>query len=140
MITGGPIDESQIFISGLYGTLGTMWIDEAGIIYSGQSILYEYKNGNWDYIRKLDHNKLGSNPGGLYRGFVYSIYGSASNDIVISGDRNTLRHFNGFSWSELGYPYNPRRNIHWGPAIIKEDIIAVVGFENRKAIIMLLNR
>jgi hypothetical protein len=75
----------------------------------------------------------------LHRGFISSIRGNGSNDFVIAGDRNTLKHFNGISWQQIGLPYNPQSQISL-IAKQKGNTVVAVGSNGSKAFIILLNR
>jgi len=66
--------------------------------------------------------------------------GNASNDILMCGDKNTLRHFNGESWEQLGIPFTPTRHIFWRSVAIKGNIAVAVGDEGDKAKIIVLKR
>ena len=137
MIEGEVIDSTELF-SKLFGTFDAVWIDDIGTVYTGGDFLYQYKNNKWDYIHSLPENYIGGDQ--YYIGYIYSISGNKSNDIVVSGDRNTLRHFNGVDWVEIGIPYNPYRSIFWRSVRIKDNLAVVVGDEGSKAKIMLLKR
>jgi hypothetical protein len=58
------------------------------------------------------------------------------------GDRNTIRHFNGISWVQLGSEYNPQCEQIWYRNKIKKNTAISVGriVENDKAIISLFKR
>ena len=137
MIVGEIIDDTELFEK-LFGRLGTLWVDELGTLYAGADFLYYYKNKEWDYVRSLPENYIGSDP--YYIGYLYSIRGNRSNDILICGDRNTLRHFNGVNWFEIGIPYNPYRSIFWRSVGIKDNLAVAVGDEGIKAEIIILKR
>ncbi len=137
MIEGDIIDESQLFDK-LFGRLGTLWVDEIGTLYAGADFLYQFKNSKWDFVRSLPENYLGGDQ--YYIGYLYSIRGNKSNDIIVAGDRNTLRHFNGLDWSEIGIPYNPYRSIFWRSVSIKDNLSVAIGDEGIKAKIIMLNR
>lgn len=139
VIEGEHIDESQLFEK-LYGSCAAIWIDERNTVYTGGHILYEYKNNAWNYINSLPENYIGGNTTAQYRGFISGIRGNASNDWVICGDRNTLKHFNGSTWKQLGLPYDPSSDIRWLAVAQKENLIVTVGDEGNKAAIILLKR
>ena len=138
MINAEVIDESQLFQK-LYGILGTVWLDEHNTIYTGGSLLFRYKNSEWNYETSLPENFIGGNPGASYRGVISSIRGNASNDYIIAGGRNTLKHFNGVSWQQIGLPYNPQSPISL-VAKQKGNTVVAVGSNGSKAFIILLNR
>ena len=139
MIYGEIINQNELFQK-LYGELSSVWIDNNNIIYTGGNLLYNYKNNQWDYVRSLPENYIGGNPGTYYRGFIYSIRGNANNDYVIAGDRNTLKHFNGLSWQQIGLSYNPSSPIIWFSVIVKSNTIVAAGTENGKAKVILLKK
>ncbi len=137
MIEGEIIDESQLFDK-LFGRLGTLWVDEIGTLYAGADFLYQFKNSKWDFVRSLPENYLGGDQ--YYIGYLYSIRGNKSNDIIVAGDRNTLRHFNGLDWSEIGIPYLPTDSIFWRSVQMKGNLAVAVGDEGIQAKIIMLNR
>ena len=137
MIEGDIIDESQLF-SKLFGRLGALWTDEIGTLYVGADFLYQFKNKKWNFVRSLPENYLGGDQN--YIGYLYSIRGNKSNDIIIAGDRNTLRHFNGIDWAEIGIPYLPTRHIFWRSVQMKGNLAIAVGDEGIKAKIIMLKR
>ena len=139
MINSGIINQNELFEK-LYGELAAVWIDETGTIYTGGNLLFRYKNDSWNYETSLPENFIGGNPGAYYRGFLSSIRGNASNDYIIAGDRNTLKHFNGFTWDQLGLPYSPTSTIIWYSVEQKGNTAVAVGDIDKKAIIMVLNR
>jgi len=139
MINSEVIDESELFQK-LYGILGTVWLDEHNTIYTGGSFLFRYKNNEWNYVTSLPENFIGGNPGAYYRGVISSIKGNASNDYIIAGGRNTLKHFNGVTWEQLGLPYDPQSPIVWRIVKMKNNTAVAVGFKNNYAHIILLNR
>ena len=137
MIEGEVIDESQLFTK-LFGSFGAIWVDEIGTVYTGGDFLYQFKNKKWDFVRTLPENYLGGDQ--YYIGYLYSIRGNKSNDIILAGDRNTLRHFNGIEWSEIGIPYLPTQHIFWRSVQMKGKLAIAVGDEGIKAKIIMLNR
>ncbi len=139
MINSGIITENELFQM-LYGELASVWVDENNTVYTGGNLLFRYKNVSWDYVRSLPENFIGGNPGTYYRGFIASIRGNGSNDYIIAGDRNTLRHFNGVSWEQLGLPYDPQSPIIWRSVKMKGSTAAAVGDKGSKAFIILLNK
>jgi hypothetical protein len=139
MINSEIIDESQLFQK-LYGIIGSVWLDENNTIYTGGSLLFRYKNGEWNYETSLPENFIGGNPGAFYRGVISSIRGNASNDYIIAGGRNTLKHFNGVSWEQIGLPYDPQSPIVWRNVKTKNNILVAVGFKDNYAFIILLNK
>jgi hypothetical protein len=139
MINSGIINSNELF-GKLYGELDAVWVDENGTVYTGGNLLFQYKNSIWDYVISLPENYIGGNPGNYYRGFISSIRGNSSNDYIIAGDRNTLKHFNGMSWAQIGLPYSPQSQIIWRSVKMKNNSVVAVGFNGSKAFIILLNR
>ena len=138
MINSEIIDESELFEK-LYGDLASVWVDELGTVYAGGNLLYRYKNNEWNYVTSLPENFIGGNPGSYYRGALSSIRGNASNDYIIAGERNTLRHFNGVTWEQIGLPYSPSSLIGWAKVIQKGNLAVAVGINGSKAFIIILN-
>ncbi len=139
MINSEIISENELFDK-LYGELASVWVDEIGTIYTGGNLLFSYKNNKWNYVTSLPENYIGGNPGANYRGFITSIRGNGSNDYIIAGDRNTLKHFNGVTWEQIGLPYSPSSPIIWYKVEQKGNIAVAVGDKGSKAFIIMLNR
>ncbi|MCZ7609357.1 MAG: hypothetical protein M5U17_04265 [Ignavibacterium sp.] len=138
MINSEIISENELFDK-LFGSLDAIWLDENNTLYTAGNLMFQHKNNKWDYVRSLPENFIGGNPGTYYRGFISSIRGNASNDYVIAGDRNTLKHFNGISWQQIGLPYNPQSQISL-IAKQKGNTVVAVGSNGSNAFIILLNR
>ncbi len=139
MINSEIITEDELFDK-LYGELESVWVDENGIIYAGGDLLYRYKNNQWNYETSLPENYIGGNPGAFYRGSIASIRGNGSNDYIIAGGRNTLKHFNGIDWEQIGLPYSPSSPIAYGKVEQKGNTAVAVGWNGNKAFIILLKR
>ncbi len=139
MINSELINESELFDK-LYGELWSVWVDDNGTVYAGGNLLFRYKNNKWNYETSLPENFIGGNPGAYYRGFITSIRGNASNDYIIAGDRNTLKHFNGVSWEQIGLPYSPSSPIIWYNVEQKGNTAVAVGDKGSYAFIILLNK
>ena len=140
MVEAGVVTPDQLFKPKLYGELASVWIDEKNTVYAGGDLLYRCRGGQWDYVRSLPENYIGGNNGATYRGFIYRIRGSKSNDMWIVGDRNTLRHYNGSTWVQLGYPYDPQSEISWRSLDVKENLCVVVGKAGMLGVVMMLRR
>jgi hypothetical protein len=134
------ITADQLFKPKLYGDITTVWIDEKNTIYAGGSLLFWNKYNQWDYVRSLPENYLGGNQNVFYRGFIGKIRGNASNDLWIGGDRNTLRHFNGATWTQVGLPYDPNSAIAWPGIAVKGNLCIAVGENGRSAIAIVIKR
>ena len=140
LVESDNIPPSQLFKPKLYGTISSICFDQSNNLYAAGNIVYQYKLGRWDYLRSLPENYIGGNPGTFYRGYVYKIRATASNDIWIAGDRNTLKHFNGSTWEQIGMPYDPQVDLVWRGMETKDDITVVVGSHNSYAIIMIIKK
>lgn len=140
LVESDNIPPGQLFKPKLYGTISSICFDQSNTLYAAGNIVYQYKFGRWDYLRSLPENYIGGNPGTFYRGYVYKIRAAASNDIWIAGDRNTLRHFNGSTWQQIGTPYDPQVDLVWRGMESKGNVTVVVGSHNNKAMIMMLKR
>jgi len=140
LVEADMVSKEELFHPKLYGSLSSVWVDENNVIYTGGNLFYQYKNNKWNYVESLPENYLGGNPGTYYRGYIGSIRGNASNDMIIAGDRNTLKHFNGADWQQLGLPYSASSDISWGSIVIKGNIAVAVGNEGYKAKIIMLKR
>jgi hypothetical protein len=137
---GANIYESQLFNPKLYGSFSSIWFDQNNTLYSGGNILFQNKFNTWSYVKSLPENFIGGNPGVYYRGYITKVRGNASNDMWIVGDRNTVRHFNGLSWQQIGMPYDPNIDIVWRGMACKDNNTIIVGTHNRSAIIMMIKK
>ena len=134
------ITADQLFKPKLYGDIVTVWIDEKNAIYAGGNLLFWNKYNQWDYVRSLPENYLGGNHNVFYRGFIGKVRGNASNDLWISGDRNTLRHFNGATWTQVGLPYDPNSAIAWPGLAVRGNLCIGTGENGRLAIAIVIRR
>lgn len=139
LITSEIIPEGELF-NKLYGSLSSVWVDEKNTLYTGGNILFNYKFNRWDYVRSMPENYIGGNPNVYYRGFIHSIRGKASNDYFVVGDRNTVRHFNGVTWQQIGLPYDPNSYIIWRSVCVKDNICAIVGDNVSAASILIFRK
>ena len=113
IINSRYLTSPEIFKPNLFGSLPSIWIDEKNTLYAAGNLLYQFKFGKWDYVHSLPENFILGDPGLYYRGYIADVKGVKSNDMWIAGDRNTLRHFNGVRWKQIGYPYSPDSDIGW---------------------------
>ncbi len=139
-VEGANIPESQLFNPKLYGSFSSIWIDPNNTLYSGGNILFQNKFNKWSYVKSLPENFIGGNTGVYYRGYITKVRGNEPNDMWIVGDRNTLRHFNGVSWQQIGMPYDPNIDLVWRGMAGKDDKTIIVGTHNRNAIIMMIKK
>ncbi len=126
-VEGNGFDPSQLFKTQLYGLTDGIWVDEHRTLYTVGNLMYQYKRGKWDYVRSLPENYVNGNPGNYYRGYLHAVRGSASNDIFIFGQSETLIHFNGSTWQKVGPAYVPWSPRWWYNCDVKEDLIVGVG-------------
>ena len=136
---GKIIGSGEVFNPFLYGEFQTVCLIDNTLLLGG-NFLYQFKFNRWNYVKSLPENFVNGNPNGSIRGFIYSITANNENDIIISGDRNTLLHFNGIDWLQLGEPYNPLSNTSHRSTKIQNNIVVTVGFKGNKAMIMKLVR
>ena len=134
------ITPDQLFRPKLYGDMATVWIDEKNTIYAAGNLLFWNKYNQWDYVRSLPENYIGGNPNVYYRGAIGKIRGNASNDLWIGGDRNTLRHFNGMTWTQVGLPYDPNSAIAWPGLAVKGNLCIATGENGRLATAIVIRR
>ena len=126
-----------IFSPYFVGSLSSVWKSQTGTLYFGGGALYKSKNNKWDFDRTLEGNCLRCNGSGDYYASVIKIRGNAVNDIVFVGARNTVRHFNGISWKQLGDTYNPNEHsILYASVAIDNNNIIAVGRKDGEAIII----
>ena len=140
IINSRYLTPAEIFKPDLYGSLPSIWIDEKNTLYAAGNLLYQYKFGRWDYVHSLPENFILGDSGLYYRGYIADVKGIKSNDMWIAGDRNTLRHFNGVSWKQIGYPYSPDSDIGWETIYPTENCAVVVGYKGNSAIVMLIKK
>ncbi|MEO8232122.1 MAG: glucosyl transferase [Ignavibacteriota bacterium] len=139
LANGKIIGADEVFKPFLYGEFQSICLT-GNTLFLGGNFLYQFKFNRWDYVKSLPGNFVNGNPSGSIRGFIYSINANYGNDIIISGDRNTLLHFNGNDWIQLGEPYNTGSNISHRSTKILNHIIVTVGYKGNKALIMKLVR
>ena len=139
LANGKIIGANEVFNPFLYGEFQTVCLIDNTLLLGG-NFLYQFKFNRWNYVKSLPENFVNGNPNGSIRGFIYSITANNGNDIIISGDRNTLLHFNGIEWLQLGEPYDPLSNTSHRSTKIQNNIVVTVGFKGNKAMIMKLVR
>jgi hypothetical protein len=139
LITSEIITENELF-SKLYGSLSSVWVDNNNTLYTGGNILFSYKFDRWDYVRSMPENFIGGNQNTYYRGFIHSIRGNNRNDYWVVGDRNTVRHFNGFNWKQIGEPYDPTSNSIWWSVRVLNNICVIVGDNATSALILMIKK
>ena len=138
---GRFVNEEELFNPYLYGEMSSVWVDENENIYTGGRFLYQLKNRQWDFVHSLPENFYGANAFAFNRGYIQSIRGNSSNDYVIVGQRNTIRHFNGIRWNQLGMPYDVNNSIDWYRVEIKNNVVVACGTRGGStAIIIMLKR
>ncbi|MFA6542624.1 MAG: hypothetical protein WCT99_13575 [Bacteroidota bacterium] len=137
---GEVISPNQLFKPKLYGSLASVWVDEKNTIYAAGNLLYKYQFNKWSYVTSLPENFINGNPNVYYRGFISKIRGNKSNDMWIAGDRNTLRHFNGYSWVQVGLPYDPQSDIIWRSLDVKGNLCVAVGEAGNRAIVIRIKK
>ncbi len=140
LVESKMVPKSQIFNPYLLGQIGSLWIDEKDNLYVVGSLLYKYKFGRWEYLKGLKGNSGYENMNAEYRGYITGIRGNSSNDFFVCGERNTLLHYNGYSWQQIGYPYDPQSDITWYAVESKGNTAIAVGTKGRQAIIMMMRR
>lgn len=128
MIVSESFDTTGFLQTKLYGVIDGLWEDERGTLYTVGNLMFQHKHGRWDYLRSLPGNCLGCNPNFLHNGYLHAVRGNFSNDIIIAGEINTVRHFNGVSWIGLGLPYYPlKHNIFWYACDMRGGVAVVAG-------------
>lgn len=128
MIVSESSDTTGLFRTRLYGAMEGLWVDERRTVYTVGNLMYEFKHSRWDYVRSLPGNYYSGSPNYVYRGYLEDVQGNASNDIFICGQINTLRHFNGVRWVEIGIPYYPLNyGLFWYTVAMKGNTAAAVG-------------
>lgn len=121
-------DQSQLFKPYFDGVISTVWVSGSNSVYFGGAYLYRYRLGQYGLVRSLPGNNPYGNSSIQYRGYISRIRGNADNDMVIVGNGNTVRHFNGGTWQQLGMPYAANSPYIWTSAAMKGNTIVVAGF------------
>ncbi len=141
IIEGDIIDSSQLFKPKLLGITEGLWIDEKNTLYTVGNLIYQYRSGIWSLVKSLAGNNFTGNPNFRYRGYLHAIDGNISNDIFIAGEINSVRHFNGVTWMQIGLPYHPLNyDMFWFGCNVKNNIAIVVGKTNGRASILTAKR
>jgi hypothetical protein len=140
MIESANISESQIFKPKLFGSLTSVWIDQSNTVYTAGDLFYRYKLNKWDYVKSFPGNHYGGNQNANSYGYFTGIAGNASNDMWVVGERNTVRHFNGVTWQQIGLPYDRMSDIIWLDLEVKGAIVAITGMKGNKAFLMIAKR
>lgn len=122
------------------GSISTVWTSNQSTVYAGGFFLYRYKYGRFEFVKSLEGNYLGGNSYAQYWGYITGIRGNGENDIFMVGERNTIRHFNGVTWRQIGMPYDPNSDILWWTSDLKNRLVVTVGRIGNKAAVMLLMR
>jgi hypothetical protein len=137
---GDIVSATQIFKPKLYGSISSVWSDQNNTLYAAGNLFYQYKFSTWSYVKSLPENFIGGNLNAYYRGFINKVKGNAANDMWVVGDRNTVRHFNGVSWKQIGLPYDSMSDIIWLVLSVRLNIVAISGMKGNKAFIMIAKR
>jgi len=133
-------DLNQLFHPYFDGIAKTVWVSSTGAVYFGGNALYININGKTDEVKTLPGNHGRENVNGQYYGFISQIRGKDENEMIMVGEGNTIRYFNGVRWKQLGLPYDYSSDYTWLAVSIKKDMIVTVGYSRSKAIIMMLRR
>ena len=133
---------NQLFKPYFDGMARTVWVSNTGTVFFAGNWLYKMIDGQINFDKTLPGNYWGGNTSGQYWGFLSQIRGKAENQMILVGERNTIRYFNGIRWTQLGMPYDPNSNFTWLSVGMTNDLIVVVGYEVNptNGIIMILKR
>ncbi len=133
---------SQLFKPYFDGIARTVWVSNTGTVFFAGNWLYRDVGGQISFMKLLPGNYWGGNTSGQYWGFLSQIRGLAENQMILVGERNTIRYFNGVRWKQLGMPYDPNSNFTWLSVAMTDDLIVVVGYTANptNGIIMMLKR
>ncbi|MCR4416128.1 MAG: glucosyl transferase [Ignavibacteria bacterium] len=141
MIVSESDDTTGLFRTRLYGAMEGLWVDERGTLYTVGNFMFQHKHGRWDFMHSLPGNYFGGNPNYLHRGYLHDVHGNSSNDMFICGQINTLRHFNGVSWAEVGIPYYPLKyGLFWYRVAVKGNTAVAVGSNLSRGVVIRLWR
>lgn len=134
------VDAPQMFNPYFVGIARTVWVSDQNTVYFGGNLLYKYQFGLWSLVKSFEGNYPGENSNGQYFGFISQVRGNSDNDIILVGEGNTVRHFNGVRWQQIGMPYNISNNYTWLSVNVKGSIAVAVGYKDNTAILMTLKR
>ena len=136
------VNSIQLFNPYFDGIARTVWVSNTGTVFFAGNWLYRDVGGQISFMKSLPGNHWGGNTSGQYSGFLSQIRGLAENQMILVGERNTIRYFNGVNWKQLGMPYDPNSNYTWLSTAITNDLIVVVGYTTNptNGIIMMLKR
>ena len=118
----------QLFNPYFDGVATTVWVSNSGTTFFAGNWLYRYTAGRISFERTLPGNYWGGNTSGQYQGFLSQIRGLAENQMIVVGQRNTVKYFNGVRWTQLGMPYDPNSGYTWVSVGMTNDMIVVVGY------------
>jgi hypothetical protein len=138
LIEGDGVDLTQIFKPKLYGSTSSLWIDEKGALYAAGNFLYQYKFEKWNFFKSLPDNYPRENYSRDW-GFIFSIRGNKSNDFWVAGELNTLLHFNGATWKQIGMPYDSNRDIKWRALFVRGNVCIAVGYRGWQPVAMVIH-
>ncbi len=137
---GKILNPNELFHPYFAGLAKTVWVSNTNTVYFGGNLLYRYKFGQYQLMKSLQGNYINGDVNGEYFGFISQVRGTADNDIFMVGEGNTIRHFNGARWQQLGMPYNYSSDFTWLAVSVKNDLIIIVGYSSTNAIIMVIKR
>ncbi len=138
-VTANGFNSSELFKTQLYSILASLWCDERGTMYAAGFLVYRYRKEQWDFVRSFQDNPWTTK---VPHGFINTVRGNASNDIFLFGERNTILHFNGATWAQIGPPYDFNSPIVWLSCAASPNLVVGVGTSNtdRKALVIRLWR
>ena len=137
---GRNINADEVFKPYFAGIGKTIWESNKHTLLFGGNLLYQYKFGEIDFVKSFPGNYFKENVHGEYFGFISMVRGNSVNDIILVGEGNTVRHFNGKTWQQLGLRYDFNSDYTWLAVAMKNDLLITVGRSTSKAIIMVLKR
>jgi hypothetical protein len=137
---GKDVSNDEIFNPYFVGVAASVWVSKTQAVYFGAHFLYRYIQGQLNFVKTLPGNYPGGNGYAQNWGLINKLRGNGNNDIIMAGERNTLRHFNGVTWQQLGMPYDSNSNYDWFSIDVKNNIAVAVGFVDRNAEVMILKR
>lgn len=137
---GRFMPKEQIFKPYFAGIAKTIWISSSNTIYFGGHLLQKMNSGQMSLVKSLPGNDIGLNGDSRYQGFISQMRGNNDNDLLMIGERNTIRHFNGITWQQIGLPFDPDSGYMWLTVAMKNNTAVVAGRSYSRAIIMVLTR
>jgi hypothetical protein len=125
---GGIITDSLT----LYGGFESVWGNSPDKLYLTGALCYEGVPGNWK-LSAIPYNSPGENFNGLSS--LNFVYGDASNNVFICGDRELIIHWNGKNWHIYNEFFDKSKQTGLRCIWLKNNRVFIVGYTSSQALI-----